>query len=101
VKDTVRFKGTAVEDRSGLTSVVSPDTEAANLAKITKQIAVQLATRFEATPHPVSTRFRRGSLRTLNAPIGGSAVATALSLNGGDPVGDIASVNTLLLDGSD
>ncbi|CAN5746774.1 hypothetical protein BH18ACI4_BH18ACI4_05070 [soil metagenome] len=100
VKDSVRFQGTAEEDRAGLASVVSPATEAANLSKITKQIAVLLATRFEATPHPVSKRFRRGSLRTLNAPIGGSAVATSLSLNG-DPAGDIASINTILLDGAD
>src|SRR6266542_4100197 len=100
VKDSVRFQGTAEEDRSGPPIVISDATVAANLKKITKQTAVLLATRFEATPHPVTKRFRRGALRTLNAPAGGSAVATALSLNG-DPTGDIASINTLLLDGSD
>lgn len=69
VKESVRFHGTSREDRSAFAVAVSAD-DAANEAKITKQIAALLATRFEATPHPVSNRFRRGCLRGLKAPIG-------------------------------
>ncbi|MBA3356626.1 MAG: hypothetical protein H0U18_11970 [Pyrinomonadaceae bacterium] len=106
VRDSVRFEGTAQEDESvlgGGISILPVDTavvDAANMAKITKQIAGLLATRFEATPHPVSNRFRRGLLRSLNAPIGGSAVVTPIGLSG-EPAGNIASVNNLLLEGAD
>lgn len=106
IKDTVQFTGTADDDRNPLDSAVSVLTanpaaaDAANIAKITRQVAGLLATRFEATPHPVSKRFRRGSMRSLNAPIGGSAVATPIGLTG-EPAGDIASINNLLLDGAD
>jgi hypothetical protein len=105
-KDSVRFQGTADEDLSALDSgiaIFSGDpaaTDTANLAKITRQIAGLLATRFEATPHKVSKRFRRGSMRSLNAPIGGSAVALPIGLSG-EPAGDIASINNLLLEDSD
>jgi hypothetical protein len=106
-KDSVRFQGTADEDLSALDAgivIFSGDpaaTNAANLAKITRQIAGLLATRFEATPHKVSKRFRRGSMRSLNAPIGGSAVALPIGLSGGEPAGDIGSINNLLLEDSD
>jgi hypothetical protein len=106
VKESVRFEGTADEDVNPLDSLVSvvltntAAADAANLAKVTRQIAGLLATKFAATPHPVGKRFRRGAMRSLNAPIGGSAVATAVGLSG-EPTGNIASVDTVLLDGSD
>jgi hypothetical protein len=106
VRDSVRFEGTAEDDKSMLDLVVgigSPDptaAAAANVAKVTRQAARLLARRFEATPHPVSKRFRHGALRSLNTPIGGSAVASPIGLSG-EPVGNINSVDNLLLEGSD
>src|SRR6266508_1642663 len=106
VKDSVRFTGTAEDDRDPMLEVIAIDgadgaaAQAAAEAKITKQIASLLATRFAAAPHPVSTRFRRRSMRSLNAPIGGSAVALPLGLSG-EPSGQINSINNLLLEGSD
>jgi hypothetical protein len=106
VRDSVQFVGTAQGQLSETTLIteqpVTATSDAENIAKITRQIAWQLATRFAAKPHRItSTRFKRGSLRSLNAPIGGSAVATPLSLNDQEPVGDVASINNLILEGSD
>ena len=76
--------------------------DAENIAGITRRITRQLARRFTAAPHPLtSTQIRKGLLRSLNAPIGGSAVAAPLSLDGSDPVGDINSLNNLILEGAD
>jgi hypothetical protein len=106
VKESVRFEGTADDDARPLDSLVSvvvtntAAADAANVAKVTRQISGLLATRFAATPHPVGKRFRRGAMRSLNAPIGGSAVATAIGLSA-EPTGNIASVDNVLLDGSD
>ncbi len=97
--DTVQFQGDAEEDRGLLLSPIDPASDAANKARITKQIAVQLATRFEATPHPVSKHFRRGSLRSLTSP-GASAVVMPLGISG-EPVGQVTSINSLLIGGSD
>jgi hypothetical protein len=102
VRDSVRFQGTAENDGGIIDLAVmgAASDPAADIAKITQQAARLLARRFEATPHPVSKRFRRGLLRSLNAPIGGSAVALPIGLSG-DPAGDINSINNLLLDGRD
>lgn len=100
VKDSVRFTGTAMDDISPFSVVGSGVDDATMNARITKQIAHLLATQFEATPHPVSKRFQRGSMRSLSAAIGGSAVAVPVALSG-PPSGSITSVNNLLLDGSD
>lgn len=106
VRDSVRFQGTAEEDRSffELAATVSGSdpaaTVAANVAKVTRQIARLLAKRFEATPHPVSKRFRRGALRSLSAPIGGSAVVLPLGMSG-EPMGQISSIDNVLLEGRD
>jgi hypothetical protein len=100
VKDSVRFIGTAMDDVSPFSVAGAGLDDATINARITKQIAHLLATQFEATPHPVSNRFRRGSMRSLSAPIGGSAVALPVALSG-PPAGSITSVDNLLLDGSD
>ena len=106
IQDTVRFTGTADDDSNPLDMLVSrvltaqPAASAATIAEIQRQISVLLATSFAATPHPVSQRFQRGAMRTLNVPRIGSALVTALGLNG-NPVGNIASVNNMLLDGAD
>ena len=103
VRSSVRFQGTAENDTSIVQLVVagaSPD-PATTLAKITRQIAFQLARRFAPAPHPVSDRFRRGSMRSLNVPIGGSAVALPLTLTAGAPSGQIQSIDNVLLGGHD
>jgi hypothetical protein len=103
VRDSVRFQGTAEDDQSTLqtSAVAPPSNPAVNIEKISRQIARLLARRFEATPHHVSSRrFRRGSLRSLNPPMGGSAVALPLALSG-EPLGQITSIENVLLNGSD
>ena len=107
IRDSVRFEGTAKDD-VGLVGVLIGDAAsdaaaaaaaAANVARVTRQTARLLARRFQATPHPVSKRFRRGSMRSLNAS-GSSAVALPVGLSG-EPAGDINSINNVLLQGSD
>ena len=105
VRDSVQFRGTAVDD-IGFAEVVLVEpgdaaaAEAANIAKVTRQIARLLAKRFEATPHKVSKQFRRGSMRTLNAPGVGSAVALPIGLQG-DPWGNIHTIDNVLLNNTD
>jgi len=101
VRDSVRFTGTARDevDSFDLGVIVAGEAAEPDLGRITRQIAGLLATRFEPAPHPVSPRFRRGSMRSLSSPAG-SAVALPLAL-GGEPAGDVASIDTLLLDGAD
>jgi hypothetical protein len=96
IRDSVTFRGTVENDESIFELAGAGSDPAASIAKVTRQIAHLLARRFEATPHPVSKRFRRGSLRSLNAPTGGSAVALPLAL-GGEPVGQITSIDTVLV----
>jgi hypothetical protein len=102
VKDTVSFHGSTAEDQPSYELQLSGSVEdhGAIEAKITRQIAALLATRYEATPQRVSKRFRRGSMRSLVPPVGDSAVVIPIAVNG-DPVGNIASVGQVLLNGAD
>ena len=99
VKDSVKFTGTAFDDRSPFEAAQLVNDDEIN-ARITRQIAALLASQFEATPHPVSPRFRRGALRSLAPAGGGSGVVIPLALSG-EPVGAITRVNDLLLEGAD
>lgn len=104
VRDSVQFQGTARDDITIGEIVVQGGgdpalNEAANLAKVTRQVARLLAKRFEATPHPASG-FRRGSMRSLNGSVAGTAVAVPIGLSGA-PSGDINSVDNLFLNGTD
>jgi hypothetical protein len=103
VRDSVRFQGTA-EDDEGLGGVVasgSASEPAARIAQVTRQVARLLARRFQAAPHKVSSkRFRRGAMRSLNVPDDGAAVAIPLGLSG-DPIGQIATVDNVILGGRD
>jgi hypothetical protein len=106
VRGSVTFAGTwADEDQPGLVIRI-PDIaeeEARDReirGRITRQIEALLATMFEATPHPVSQRFRRGTLRSLSLANGRSAVVIPVGLTG-EPSGQIASVNSILLGDSD
>jgi hypothetical protein len=102
VRDSVRFLGTAEDDESlsGMVAVGAGPDPAARVSQVTRQIARLLARRFQAAPHPVEKRFRRGAMRSLNAPIGGAAVAVPLDLSGGSS-GQIASVDNVILGGRD
>lgn len=96
VRESVEFDGTAFDDTTRFT--VSTN-RATTIGRIAKQVALLLATRFEATPHRVGSRFRRGSMRSL-AAAGQSCVAIPLALTG-PPAGNIASVQHNLLDNAD
>jgi hypothetical protein len=107
IRDSVRFEGTARDD-AGIVGVLLGDAAAeaaaaaaaaANVARVTRQTARLLARRFQATPHPVSKRFRRGSMRSLNSS-DGSAVALPVGLSG-EPAGNIHSIDNVLLRGQD
>ena len=100
IGDTVSFSGTAFDSVDAF-SVLQPPTDPALIdARITRLIRVLLQTQFEATPHKVSRRFRRGSMRSLNVGINRSVVVVPLALSG-DPLGRLDSVTQELLDGSD
>jgi hypothetical protein len=102
IKETVSFHGTTAEDHGPFEGPIVPGGEdhGALEARITRQIAVLLATTFEAKPQRVSKRFRRGSMRSLVPAIGDSAVAAPLTMNG-DPLGNIASVSNVFLKTAD
>jgi hypothetical protein len=105
VPNTVQFRGTAEEDRSplelGAVLGGGAAADAANQAKITRQIAALLAGRFEASPHKTTSGdFRPGRMRTLSVAGRGSAVALPLATNG-DQSGQVGSINHLLIDDSD
>ena len=106
VPDSVRFQGTMAEDRSGLGAIIEASasnaaTEATNITRIETQIAVLLARRFEATPHPIKPGFRRDLMRSLNRSTSSPAVAVALDLGRGAPAGSVASMNTSFLENAD
>ncbi len=98
VPDSVQFRGDAFDHTSIFQVVLPVDPNRVN-ALITRQISLLLMTRFETAPHKVSGRFRRGAIRTL-ATGGQTAVTTALGLGGGEPAGNIASVNGIFLGGA-
>lgn len=98
VRDSVEFQGTTGEDRD-LGILIAPTDEAAALEKVRRQVAGLLATRFEATPHKVSSRFQKGSMRSIGFA-GATAVVAPVAMNG-TPSGSIASVNGVFLDGAD
>jgi hypothetical protein len=103
VRDSVRFSGTGEEDSGplGVAMVAVSGSAAANNAKITNQIAHLLESRFEATPHKVSSeRFKRGAMRSLSPPMSGTAVALPLAVNG-PPTGAITSIENLILEDAD
>ncbi len=98
VPGSVEFRGEAFNQSPQLVVLYPDDPNEIN-ALITRRISLLLMTRFEAAPHQVSRRFRRGAIRSL-AMEGQSAVTTALSLGGGEPAGNIASVNGIFLGGA-
>ena len=101
VGDSVSFTGTAVDDVNPMMLPAPGESPAVVNARITRLITILLQTKFEATPHHVSKRFRRGAMRSLHLGIDQSAVAMPVGLSG-DPVGgNIASVDQDLLEGRD
>ncbi|MBX7435409.1 hypothetical protein JDV09_25400 [Mycobacterium sp. Y57] len=86
--ETVSFRGTTADDvsLSDLVAIVPGPPATDPIPAVTRQLAYQLAGRFEAAPHPVSPRFRRGQMMSL-----AHCVIMPLALSGG-PVGDIGTV---------
>lgn len=99
VRDSVTFRGTAENESSGtgVQDVIPQAAAAETIDMLTRQIAWQLATRFEATPHRLEQGFRRGMLRSLRSSPSESAVALPLALSGGEPLGDVLSIDAVLL----
>lgn len=101
VRGSVTFDGTAENEWSGtgVQEVVpqAPASSAETIDTITRQIAWQLATRFEATPHRLKPGFRRGMLRSLRPSPSESAVALPLAPSGGEPFGSVHSIDSVLL----
>lgn len=102
VEDSVSFTGTALDDLNPLQSIVGvlDDDDDVN-AKITAVLTLLLKTKFEATPHRVSKRFRRGAMRSLHPGPNQSVVVLPVGLSGEPVGGRIESVDQDLLDGRD
>jgi hypothetical protein len=101
MRDTVSFTGTAVDEEE-LTAIATATVDPAVAdARITKLARFLLTKRFEATPHKVSNRYRRGSMRSLNVGPKRSAVAVPIGLSGDPSSGNIASIDQELLAGKD
>lgn len=101
IGDTVSFTGTAEDDLNILSVVPSTSNAAADDAHITQLARYLLTHQFEATPHKVSRRFRRGAMRSLNVGPNRSAVAVPIGISGDPTSGNIASVDQDFLDGRD
>ncbi len=101
IGDTVSFTGTAEDDFSGslMAAAGGIDPATADL-RITQLARYLMMHKFEATPHKISRRFRRGSMRSLNVGTNRSVVSVPIGLTG-EPVGNIASINQDILDASD
>jgi hypothetical protein len=96
LKDTVGFRGTTDDD--GDSGVVVDEAEVN--ARIQRLVARLLDYRFEAAPHRVERRFRPGRMRSLTSGTG-DAVAVPVSVSGGDPGGQISSIEQVFLAGHD
>ncbi len=99
IGDTVSFTGTAEDDTNEFAVLGAAVDPAVADARITRLATVMLRTRFEATPHKVSRRFRRGSMRSLHVGANRSVVAVPIGLTIDPPAGRIDSINQDLLDG--
>ncbi|GAA0544152.1 hypothetical protein FHS83_000474 [Rhizomicrobium palustre] len=99
VPESVTFEGGLSDDTNLMLMLPDPGAEAARHELFVRQIAAALAGPFEATPHPVSKRFRNGSLISLAGP-GESGLALPLGITG-NPSGAITSIANLFLAGED
>ena len=101
VSDTVSFTGTAEDDVSLISiapALIDPSVADARITEIARHL---LSKRFEATPHKVSRRFRRGAMRSLNIGPNKSLVAVPIGLSGDPSAGQISSINQDVLEGRD
>jgi hypothetical protein len=115
VERSVTFTGDASYEDDF--SVIMPPDEATMNAQITKQLAVLLVHVFEAAPHKVGPRFRKGSFKSLaqapgtvnelpvpflpsgvfEIPVGGNAVVVPLGVAQDPPPGLIDSPTNVVL----
>lgn len=101
VDDSVSFTGTALDDLDPMISVIGVlDDDEVN-ARITAVLTQMLRTTFEATPHRVSKRFRRGAMRSLHPGPNQSVVVLPIGLSGEPVGGRIESIDQDLLEGHD
>lgn len=102
IGDTVSFTGTAEGDADLLSvaAAAAADPAVAD-ARITRLARFLLTNVFEATPHKVSRRFRRGSMLSLNVGANRSVVAVPIGLTSEPSAGSINSIGQDLLEGSD
>ena len=101
VDDSVSFTGTALDDLNALMAIAGVVDEDEVNARITAVLTLLLMTTFEATPHRVSKRFRRGAMRSLHPGPNQSVVVLPIGLSGEPVGGRIESVDQDLLDGRD
>lgn len=101
VDDTVSFTGTAVDDIAIYSAAQTPIDPSVADARITQLVRHLLKTRFQATPHKVSKRFKRGAMRSLNTGTNNSLVAVPIGLSGDPSAGKIDSINQNILNGRD
>jgi hypothetical protein len=101
IGDTVSFTGTAEDVGNELSLAAAGVDPATADARITRLARVLLTNQFEATPHKVSSRFRRGSMRSLHVGANRSVVAVPIALSSNTPLGRIDSINQDLLNGRD
>ena len=101
VEDTVSFTGTAVDDTALISATqasIDPSTADARITRVARHL---LKTTFQATPHKVSGRFRRGTMRSLNTGAKSSLVAIPIGISGDPTGGKIESINQNILGGRD
>jgi hypothetical protein len=100
IKDTVTFTGTATDEFNTWEIAPAVDEAAVN-ARIVRQIATLLATRFEARPERISGSFKPGRMRGLWPADADAAVALPVPVGNEEPAGAVASIENVLLEGSD
>jgi hypothetical protein len=100
IKDTVSFDG-VLSNESSFLSVIGLLDEKTVKAQLEKLLATLLDTRFAPMPQPVDKRFRRLQSLALGPGPAQSGIALPFALGGGNPPGDLASINDLFLAGHD
>jgi hypothetical protein len=100
VEDSVSFNGT-VYDESDLLVVSSPLDEEKVKARVVAHLRDVLKNQFEPVPQPIGARFRRMRSLSFGDGPGQAAVAIPFGLSSEFPAGNVASINSLFLDGRD
>ena len=100
IKETVRFDG-VLRNQARMLSVVGLLDEQAAKGRVEKLLATLLETTFAPAPQLIGQAFRRLRSLALGTGRAQSGVAVPVGLAGQAPVGDLASIGELFLDGRD